>query len=301
MGTGGVEVEMDGGGPADGFAAAWRANRAYLVDLAFRMLADVGDAQDVVQEAFVRLARTAPGEVDDPRGWLTVVTSRLCLDQIRSARARREQVAGAVEDAAVPLAGPAGAQDPADRVTLDDEVRAALLVLLERLGPAERVAFVLHDVFRTPFEVVAQILGRPEATCRQLARRARRKVAELPPRPHAVAPAEHRLVAERFARACTTGDLDALLAVLHPRVWGRADLGPGFPGGVQVNRGAAAVAANLVRYYGSGATMVGHPLGTGPALLAYFGRELFAVVELTVEDELVVAVQVTAVGPLPVR
>jgi RNA polymerase sigma-70 factor (ECF subfamily) len=296
---------MSGGEPADGFAAAWRADRAYLVDLAFRMLGDVGDAQDVVQEAFVRLARAAPGAVDDPRGWLTVVTSRLCLDQIRSARVRRERVAGAVEDAAVPVSGTAGV-DPADRVTLDDEVRAALLVLLERLSPAERVAFVLHDVFRMPFEVVARTLGRPAATCRQLARRARRKVAELPPRPHEVVPAEHRLVAERFARACTTGDLDALLAVLHPQAWGRADLGPGFPGGVQVKRGALAVAANLVHFYGPGpdgrgATMVGHPLGTGPALLAYFGRELFAVVGLTVEDGLVVAVQVTAVGPLPAR
>jgi RNA polymerase sigma-70 factor (ECF subfamily) len=291
----------------DGFAQAWRDNRAYLVDLAFRMLGDVGEAQDVVQEAF---ARFVPDEVDDPRGWLTVVTSRLCLDRIRSARVRRERVAGAIDHAAVPLAGPTTV-DPADRVTLDDEVRSALLVVLERLSPAERVAFVLHDVFRTPFEVIAQTLGRPVATCRQLARRARHKVAEAPPDKQpadlsAVGPAEHRLVAERFARACTTGDLDALLAVLHPRVWGRADLGPGFPGGVQVNQGAAAIAANLVRYYGPGphgdtATMVGHPFGAGAVLLAYFGRELFAVVELTVEDGLVAAVQVTAVGPVPAR
>jgi RNA polymerase sigma-70 factor, ECF subfamily len=276
-----------------GIAEVWAGNRAYLVDLAFRMLGDVGDAQDVVQEAFARLARTAPGEVDDPRGWLTVVTSRLCLDQIRSARVRREQVDGAaVEERAQPLSGVAGV-DPADRVTLDDEVRGALLVLLERLTPAERVAFVLHDVFRTPFEVIAETLGKPVATCRQLARRARLKVAEIPPRPREVRLAEHRLVAERFARACTTGDLDALLAVLHPQAWGRA---VGVPGGEQVNHGAAAVAATLVRYYGRGATMVGHPLAGSSVLLAYFGRTLFAVVELTLQDDLVITVEVTGVG-----
>lgn len=151
---------------------AWRADRAYLIDLAYRMLGDVGAAEDVVQEAFLRLDLAEPGEVRDPRDWLTVVTSRLCLDRIRSAHNRR----GAAERYRV--AGqwvqprPAGSVDPADQVTLDDEVSEALLILLQRLSPAERVSFVLHDVFKLPFDQVAEILGKPTATCRQLAKRA---------------------------------------------------------------------------------------------------------------------------------
>jgi len=279
---------------ADRFAQAWRDNRSYLVDLAYRMLGDVGEAQDVVQEAFTRLSRTADGEVEDARGWLTVVTSRLCLDQIRSARSRHELVHdAAVHEAAVTLAG-VGAVDPADRVTLDDEVRAALLLVLERLGPAERVAFVLHDVFHTPFDDIADVLGRPAATCRQLARRARRKIAESPLRPHEVADAEHREVTETFIRACTNGDLDALLSVLHPQAWGSVDLGPDSPVRPHVNRGADDVARTLVRYWGAGATMVAHPLRARPVVLAYRGRRLFALIELTVEDNLVTAIQVTA-------
>jgi RNA polymerase sigma-70 factor, ECF subfamily len=280
---------------ADRFAQAWRENRSYLVDLAFRMLGDVGEAQDVVQEAFTRLSRTADGEVQDARGWLTVVTSRLCLDQIRSARSRHElvhDVAG--HDAAVSLSGTA-AVDPADRVTLDDEVRTALLVVLERLGPAERVAFVLHDVFHIPFDDIAEALGRPAATCRQLARRARQKIAESPLRPHEVEDAEHRKVTETFIRACTTGDLDALLTVLHPQAWGSVDFGPDSPIRPHVNRGADAVARTLVRYWGAGSTMVAHPLRARPVVLAYLGRTLFAVIELTVDGGVVTAIQVT--GP----
>jgi RNA polymerase sigma-70 factor (ECF subfamily) len=280
----------------DRFAQAWRDNRSYLVDLAFRMLGDVGEAQDVVQEAFTRLARTIDGEVLDARGWLTVVTSRLCLDQIRSARARHELVRDvAAEDATVSLSGTA-AVDPADRVTLDDEVRAALLVVLERLSPAERVAFVLHDVFRTPFDAIAETLGRPVATCRQLARRARQKVADSPLRPQEVEDAEHRVVTERFIQACTNGDVDALLAVLHPQAWGSVDFGPGSPIPPQVNHGALDVARTLARYWGGGSTMVPHPLRARPAVLAYRDRTLFAVIELTVAGDLVTAIRVT--GPV---
>ena len=124
-----------------GFGEVRRANRPYLVNLAYRMLGDVGAAEDVVQEAFVRWS--AADGVDDDRGWLTVVTSRLCLDQLRSAHSRREFPGDVPERP--------GAGDPADRITLDDEVRLALLVVLQRLPPAERVAFVLHDVFGMPF------------------------------------------------------------------------------------------------------------------------------------------------------
>ena len=271
----------------DRFAAeltpAWREHRAYLVDMAFRMLGDAGDAQDVVQEAFLRFVRE-PVRIDDARGWLTVVTSRLCLDQLRSARARRERPTldlerAAVADTAVQLGGQTPI-DPADRVTLDDEVRAALHLVLDRLTPAERVAFVLHDVFRVPFEEIATTLGRPVPTCRQLARRARAKVGQ---QPAAAAPAGvHREVVEEFMRATTTGDLEALLAVLAPDAWGRAEF-PAPGGAAQVIHGADAVAQNLVRFWGRGATMVAHPLHDHAVVLAYLGRDLVAMFDLDVE------------------
>ena len=134
---------MSGSPPID---AAWRSHRPYLVNLAYQMLGDVGDAEDVVQEAFLRLARTDVAQIDDVRAWLTVVAGRLCLDQMRSARVRHESAdeSGALASCASPDL------EPADRVTLDDEVRTALLEVLRRLSPGERVAFVLHDVFQLP-------------------------------------------------------------------------------------------------------------------------------------------------------
>src|SRR5258708_8699477 len=159
---------------------AYADHRPYLVDLAFRMLGDIGGAEDVVQDAFSRLMRADLGEIEDERGWLIVVTSRLCLDQIRSARSRRERAHDAIAiEFVAPPAEPALA-DPADRVTFDDGVRLALLVVLQRLSPAERVAFVLHDIFRLPFDEVAETVGRSTPACRQLARRARQKIAAGP-------------------------------------------------------------------------------------------------------------------------
>ena len=138
---------------------AWRRHRPYLVNLAYQMLGDVGEAEDVAQEAFLRLARTDIADIDDIRGWLTVVAGRLCLDQLRSARARHERPDELESVDVVRSAEP----DPADRVTLDDEVRAAMLEVLRRLSPGERVAFVLHDVFQMPFEEIAEAVGRPRS------------------------------------------------------------------------------------------------------------------------------------------
>jgi RNA polymerase sigma-70 factor (ECF subfamily) len=265
-------------------AEIWHMSRAYLVDIAFRMLGDVGAAEDVVQEAFVRLSRTEPGEIDDARGWLTVVTGRLCLDQIRSARSRLEQ-AHDVET----LTSVAGdTPDPADRVTLDDSVRTALFVVLQRLSPAERVAFVLHDVFQLPFDAIAETLGRPVMTCRQLARRARQKIADAPAGRHPVQPAEHRLVTEKFITACANGDFDALLAVLAPDAWGMAEFVPGVPLEQIVNHGRERVARALVHFYG-GLTLVSDP----PTLLCYAGRELFAVLELTITGDVITKLHAT--------
>ena len=198
--------------------AAWRNHRPYLVNLAYQMLGDVGEAEDVAQEAFLRLARTEPAQIDDVRAWLTVVAGRLCLDQMRSARARHEHPdeSGALD------ASRSREPDPADRITLDDEVRTALLEVLRRLSPGERVAFVLHDVFQMPFEEIAEAVGRPVGTCRQLARRARSKFSDASPRVSDVTGVEHQLVTDKFITACANGDLAALTAVLDPTVWGVA-------------------------------------------------------------------------------
>ncbi|WP_236789120.1 RNA polymerase sigma factor SigI [Amycolatopsis sp. GM8] len=272
----------------DRFAEVWRSSRAYLTDVAFRMLGDIGTAEDVVQEAFVRLSRTEPGEIDDERGWLTVVTGRLCLDHIRSARSRRERT----QDSAVLESMAPVAPDPADRITLDDNVRTALFVVLERLSPAERVAFVLHDVFQLPFESIAETLGRPVTTCRQLARRARQKIAGEPGRVHEVVPAEHRLVTEKFITACYNGDFGALLSVLHPDAWGIAEPLPGAPFGPQVSRGRESVAHNLVHFY-QGLSLVSVP----PTVLCYAGQELFAVLTLTVTGDVITKLHAT-IDPL---
>ena len=268
--------------------AAWRSHRPYLVNLAYQMLGDVGEAEDIAQESFLRLARTDPSQIEDVRGWLTVVAGRLCLDQLRSARARYERPdrGGALE------ASRSNDPDPADRVTLDDEVRTALLEVLRRLSPGERVAFVLHDVFQMPFEEIAETVGRPIGTCRQMARRARAKFTNASPRLADVTNAEHQLVTEKFITACANGELQALTAVLDPTVWGAATiLGDPAPP-PQVNHGADEVATNLLRYLGHGATLVSGPVGE-PVLLAFADRRLFAVLVLTVRDGLVAKIEAT--------
>jgi RNA polymerase sigma-70 factor, ECF subfamily len=268
--------------------AAWRSHRPYLVNLAYQMLGDVGDAEDVAQEAFLRLARTDVAQIDDIRGWLTVVAGRLCLDQVRSARVRHERPdeAGSVDEMR------SRDPDPADRVTLDDEVRDAMLEVLRRLSPGERVAFVLHDVFQIPFEEIAETVGRPVGTCRQLARRARVKFTSTSPRLTDVADAEHQLVADRFITACANGDLEALTAVLDPTVWGVGTiLGEGAPP-PQVNHGQDDVGRNLLRYLGHGATLVSGPVGQ-PVLLAFTDRRLFAVIVLTVRNNLILKIEAT--------
>jgi RNA polymerase sigma-70 factor (ECF subfamily) len=267
---------------------AWRDHRGYLVNVAYQMLGDVGEAEDVTQEAFARLART-PG-VDDVRAWLTVVAGRLCLDQLRSARVRREQFGTAGQVDAV-----SAEPDPADRVTLDDEVSGALWEVMRRLTPGERVVFVLHDVFRMPFEQIAETVGRPIGTCRQSARRARAKFQAAPARLTEVAASEHRAVTERFIDACNDGDLAALTALLDPAVWGVGTIvgvqGVSAPA-AQVNHGPAEVAANLLRYLGPGTTLVTAAAGE-PVLLASRARKVFAVVHLTLRAGLILRIEAT--------
>ena len=267
----------------DQIAEAWTAHRPYLIDLAFRMLGDIGAAEDVVQEAFFRLVQTPLGGVDDARGWLIVVTSRLCLDHIKSAPWRRERPADMA--ARSDRDRGAAAVDPADRVTLDDEVRLALLVMLERLTPAERVAFVLHDIFGLPFDLVAETVGRPSTACRQLASRARRKVRESRAAGRApVEPAGHRTITRRFIAACASGDLDELLAVLDPNASGELDSRKDF-----VVVGAPHVARNLLRFWSRpGLVLVSQPIDGHPAVLAFAERQLVGVIDLTISDSAVI-------------
>ena len=285
---------MDSAEDGAKISRAYTDHRPYLVDLAFRMLGDIGAAEDVVQEAFTRLMAAWSGDIQDERGWLIVVTSRLCLDQIRSARARRERAhdAGQIEFIAPPRPDLA---DPADRVTFDDGVRLALLVVLQRLTPAERVAFVLHDIFAMPFETVAQTVGRSAPACRQLASRARQQIAASQHRPRFdIASGEHRLVTDRFIAACSTGNLGALLEVLAPDAWGDVDLGPGITGLPAVVTGADRVAQNLLRFWGHGATLVSLPAGGQPAVLAFTARELAGVLMFTIRGDLIQSVHVIA-------
>src|SRR5216684_2909696 len=272
---------MHGEKDAGKISQAYQDHRPYLVNLAFRMLGEIGAAEDVVQDAFSRLMRADFAEIEDERGWLIVVTSRLCLDQIRSAHSRRERTHDSSEIEFVAPPAQAALADPADRVTFDDGVRLALLVVLQRLSPAERVVFVLHDIFQMPFDVVAETVGRAAPSCRQLARRARQKIAAGQDGVRFdTASAEHRMVTEKFIAACANGDLSGLLEVLAPDAWGEVDLGPGSGRSPAVITGAERVARNLLRFWGTGTTLVSLPVGGQPALLGFADRKLVGMLVL---------------------
>ena len=199
-------------------AGARPDHHGLMVDIAYRMLGSFGDAEDVAQEAFARFQRHSAGPIADPRAWLMVVVSRLCLDQLRSARIRRAAYVGPwLPEPLVVWEG--GRTDPHDLVTLDESVRMAFLVVLERLAPAERIVFVLHDVFDVPFSEVSAIVDRPAAACRQLAARARRRIEKDPGSDgFATDQAALRRVNDAFMEACATSDEEALLRLLDPVV-----------------------------------------------------------------------------------
>jgi RNA polymerase sigma-70 factor (ECF subfamily) len=266
-----------------GIEAAWREHRGFAVDLAFRMLGDITEAEDVVQEAFARLMLADVADIADVRGWLVVVVSRLCLDILRSARVRRQVTRSELEPDYKPLTTPFGG-DPADRVTLDDSVHAALLVVLEQLTPAERTSFTLHDVFGYQFETISTIVGRSVAACRQLAARARRRVeTETGPARFAVPPEQHRVLTERFIAACSGGDLTALMQLLDPNVSGGIDADQ--QGRPLNRRGARIVARTLLRYIGSGSgvTLVSNPLPGELGVLAFVDGHLLVAFQFEIE------------------
>ena len=272
-------------GPDEGpVADMWRDHHRYVLDIAYRMLGSVSDAEDAVQEAFTRLVRTGPDGIEDVRGWLVVVVTRLCLDQLRSSRAKRESSLGAWLPEPVIENDLA---DPADRITLDDSVRMAMLVVLERLTPAERGAFVLHDVFGFSFEDVAKILGRSVEASRQLASRARKRVhEETGPSRFEVDPSELRRIAERFIAAATDGDVDALMDVLDPNVVGWTDTGgmPGTP--TEPIEGRVHVANQFLRFMRSfGVTLHPMPVNGEPGVLARSNGRLLAVIAFETRGE----------------
>jgi RNA polymerase sigma-70 factor (ECF subfamily) len=262
----------------DDLADAFDALRPRLVAVAYGILGSVEEAEDAVQDAWLRLTRTNRSEIADLTGWLIVTVSRLAVDTLRSARKRREEYVGTWLPE--PIVAP---DDPAERVTLDESMSMAMLVVLESLSPAERTAFVLHDVFGLPFTEVGRAVGRTPAACRQLATRARKHVSARAPR-FEVDTAAHRSVVEAFARASAGRDLDGLVALLDPDVVLRSDGG----GVVLAIRkpvvGAMKVARFLVgisrRYEGAGRSLVN--VNGWPGLVLFRGDQLDSVTGLTV-------------------
>jgi RNA polymerase sigma-70 factor (ECF subfamily) len=224
--------------------ARFQAARPHLGALAYRMLGSVDDAEDAVQEAWLRLGSADVADVANLDAWLTTVVARICLNTLRSRRARSgEELVARVPD---PIVDTVGELDPEHQAMLADAVGLALFVVLDTLAPAERLAFVLHDVFAVPFDQIAPIVERsPEAT-RKLASRARRRIHDAAPDPDTDLVAQHAAV-DAFFAAGRAGDFDRLVAVLDPEVSLRGDFGPG-PGGLRSVRGASAV-AGLARNY----------------------------------------------------
>jgi RNA polymerase sigma factor (sigma-70 family) len=266
-------------------AARFEASRPRLRAVAYRMLGSLSEAEDAVQEAWIRAAGGGAGKVANLEGWLTTIVARVCLDMLRSRKARREEPL-AVDQAA-------GGAGPEQEAELADSVGLALLVVLDMLAPAERVAFVLHDMFGLPFGEIGEVTGRSSAAARQLASRARRRVRGAPAVPGARL-SRQRDVAAAFLAASRGGDLGALLAVLDPDVVLHADAAA-VPSGVPATlRGAAAVAsgalASSARSRYSGLALVN---GTPGIVMAPGGR-LVVALALSIGDSKITRIEVIA-------
>ena len=230
---------------------AFEAERPRLLNVAYRLTGSVADAEDAVQEAWLRLDRSDT-RIDNLQAWLTTVVSRLCLDRLTSAAARRETYVGQwlPEPIVTPMEPVDPWDDPLEAVVRDEDNRFAALVVLEALPPDQRVAFVLHDAFGVPFGQIADVLGIESANARQLASRARRTLADPPP---PVSDEEHNAAVGRFLEAMATGDLDAVLATLHPDALVMGDANGTTGTAVNVIRGADKFARfhlGLLRRYG---------------------------------------------------
>jgi RNA polymerase sigma factor (sigma-70 family) len=232
----------------DFLAEQFEENRTHLRAVAYRMLGSLSEADDAVQEAWLRLVRSDTGDIENLGGWLTTVVGRVCLDMLRYRKSRREEPLGEPLGARFPdpIVGRQGGIDPEHEALLSDSLGLALLVVLETLSPAERLAFVLHDMFAVPFDEIAPIVGRSPSAARQLASRARRRVQGAANVPDADL-TRQREVVDAFLAAARNGDFDALVAVLDPDVTLRADSGAVPAGASREVRGAAAVAKRAAK------------------------------------------------------
>jgi RNA polymerase sigma factor (sigma-70 family) len=273
-------------------AAEFQAHRAHLRAVAYRMLGSLTEADDAVQETWLRLTSTSTStdEVRNMRAWLTTVVSRVCLDMLRARTARREDPLDAhVPD---PVVAPA-ADDPEQHALLADAVGLALLVVLDTLSPAERLAFVLHDIFAVPFDQIGPILDRSPAAAKQLASRARHRLRGATG-PGASDPARQREVAEAFLAAARGDDFEGLLAVLDPAVVLRADAGTGPFAPSRLVEGASEVAAQAHRF--TRMARFARPVlvnGTPGFLIAYNDQPL-ALIGLAVRDGMITEIDILA-------
>jgi RNA polymerase sigma-70 factor, ECF subfamily len=287
----------------DRLAAAFSQARPRLVRVAYAILGSHSEAEDVVADCWFRLVAADQAEpVRDVEAWAVVAVPRMALDVLRSARVRREHYVGPWLPEPVVTTPGAATVDPADQVTLDDEVGYALLVVMETLSPAERTAFVLHDLFGVPFDEVAAIVGRSPGAVRQLASRARRQVRGQAPWPSTDA-AGHRRVVEAFARAATSGDLAALISVLDPDVVLVSD-----GGGLATSARRPVLGADRVARFLLGVMAKGQPgdvidrvvVNGAPGFAVYQQGALVTVVSVTVTADRVTRLDlVRAPGKLP--
>ncbi|HEX3593263.1 MAG TPA: RNA polymerase sigma factor SigJ [Pseudonocardiaceae bacterium] len=275
---------------ADWLSDRFESQRAHLHAVAYRMLGSVTEAEDAVQEAWLRMRRADTSDVANMAGWLTTVVSRVCLDMLRTRVSRREEpLDGHLPDPIVSRID----DRPEDQALMADSVGLALLVVLETLAPAERLAFVLHDMFAVPFEDIAPIVDRTPAAARQLASRARRRVQGSPTTPDTDL-ARQRVVVEAFQAAARGGDFDALVAVLAPDVVLRGDRGATL---TQEVRGAVDVAsqASMFTKSGGAGTVVHHALVNGAAgLVTTMNGRPFSVLGFTVVGGLIAEIDVLA-------
>jgi RNA polymerase sigma-70 factor (ECF subfamily) len=273
----------------DLLAEEFERARPQLRAVAYRMLGSISEAEDAVQEAWLRLNRSEAERIDNLAAWLTTVVGRVSLDLLRARRSRREEQFGWLPE---PIITADDHADPEQEAMLADSVGLALLVVLETLTPAERLAFVLHDMFVVPFEDIAPIVGRTPAATRQLASRARRRVQGQAPRPDADL-AKQRKVVDAFLAASRAGDFEGLIAVLDPDVVFRADRGPaGKPTSVE---GAAAVAQQVLARGSRFAPFARPAIVNGAAgVVVAPGRKPIAVVGFTVAAGRIAEIDVIA-------
>jgi RNA polymerase sigma factor (sigma-70 family) len=275
----------------DWLAERFESHRTHLRAVAYRMLGSLTEADDAVQEAWIRLSRTDTSDVENLRAWLTTVVGRVCLNMLRSRRTRRE--APLETHVADPIVSPEAGIDPEQEAILGDSLGLALLAVLDTLSPPERVAFVLHDVFGVPFDEIAPILGRSTTAARQLASRGRRRIQGAPV-PDTDLDGQWAVV-DAFLAASREGDFERLLAVLDPDVVVRSDGGAARPALVAVTRGAEAVATQAMAFRRFAGTATRALVNGIPGAVVRFpdGRP-FAVVSATVAGSRIVSIDILA-------